>query len=446
MMARDGPVMHARPHTVVCYICGREFGSASIGIHEKQCAKKWEEVEAQKPARERRSLPHRPDVHEGATREEWNEAASAVHEEQVMVHCPCGRRFKDQATMQKHQKVCNASEQAGQQMPPDRSAAASLKIKEAAAAAKDKWSPRAESGDARPAQDRRPVPQMPDVQSGAKRQQGTGVPHSAGGALSKGKPWPEHLVLISKLFNIVDVAGSGIIDEQEIEVALRAFGRVGEMMNFKVDYSFASMDTDGSGGVDPLEFEQALLPFEELFGPKKCSAVLNALIKEAEASLKAALPPIRPHASSPRTGITAHVSVPKGVKPCPNCGRNFKPDSMEIHLRSCGGAHGTSKVARSKLEGGTRKQRSALESLNLLLQVSTRDPKLAAQMRATFTKMDIDGNGTLCRNELQIVYDCVHKPAHPSVDELIAEYDANHDGKIQFSEFERLMGWVISKS
>lgn len=349
--------------------------------------------------------------------------------------------------MQKHQKICNASGQAGQQMPPDRAAAASSKIKEAAAAAKERISPRGDSGDGRPAQNRRPVPQMPDVQSGARKQQGTGVvPHRAGGAPSKGKPWPEHLVLISKLFNLVDVAGSGIIDEKEIEVALRAFGRVGEMMNFKVDYSFASMDTDGSGGVDSLEFEQALLPMEELFGPKKCSAVLNALIKEAEASLKAALPPIRTHASSPRSGITAHASVPKGVKPCPNCGRNFKPDSMEVHLRSCGGAHGTSKVARSKLEGGTRKERSALESLKLLLQVSMRDPKLSAQMRATFTKMDIDGNGTLCRNELQIVYDCVHQPVHPSVDELIAEYDANHDGKIQFSEFERLMCWVISKS
>lgn len=33
-----------RPSTVVCYICGRDYGSASIKIHEKQCAKKkWEE-------------------------------------------------------------------------------------------------------------------------------------------------------------------------------------------------------------------------------------------------------------------------------------------------------------------------------------------------------------------------------------------------------------------
>jgi hypothetical protein len=31
------------PKTVVCYICGREFTNASLGIHEPQClkVKKW---------------------------------------------------------------------------------------------------------------------------------------------------------------------------------------------------------------------------------------------------------------------------------------------------------------------------------------------------------------------------------------------------------------------
>ncbi|KXJ22707.1 zinc finger protein 474 [Exaiptasia diaphana] len=31
-----------KPHTVLCYICGREFGSYSINVHERQCAKRWE--------------------------------------------------------------------------------------------------------------------------------------------------------------------------------------------------------------------------------------------------------------------------------------------------------------------------------------------------------------------------------------------------------------------
>lgn len=31
-----------KPQTVLCYICGREFGSYSINVHERQCAKRWE--------------------------------------------------------------------------------------------------------------------------------------------------------------------------------------------------------------------------------------------------------------------------------------------------------------------------------------------------------------------------------------------------------------------
>ena len=31
-----------RPKALVCYICGREYGTRSLEIHVKSCAKKWE--------------------------------------------------------------------------------------------------------------------------------------------------------------------------------------------------------------------------------------------------------------------------------------------------------------------------------------------------------------------------------------------------------------------
>ena len=37
-----------KPALVVCYLCGREYGSASISIHEKQCLKRWQTKEARK--------------------------------------------------------------------------------------------------------------------------------------------------------------------------------------------------------------------------------------------------------------------------------------------------------------------------------------------------------------------------------------------------------------
>ena len=45
---------------VTCFVCGRAYGTASIGIHLKQCKARFLEEEAQKPPRERRPLPPEP--------------------------------------------------------------------------------------------------------------------------------------------------------------------------------------------------------------------------------------------------------------------------------------------------------------------------------------------------------------------------------------------------
>ncbi|KAF3425111.1 hypothetical protein E2986_07908 [Frieseomelitta varia] len=48
--------------TITCYICGKDFGSTSIAIHEPQCLKKWH-VENQKlPSGQRRKEPERPEI------------------------------------------------------------------------------------------------------------------------------------------------------------------------------------------------------------------------------------------------------------------------------------------------------------------------------------------------------------------------------------------------
>ena len=41
------------PLFVTCYLCGREYGSASISIHEKQCQKRWESESAKKAEQEK---------------------------------------------------------------------------------------------------------------------------------------------------------------------------------------------------------------------------------------------------------------------------------------------------------------------------------------------------------------------------------------------------------
>ncbi|XP_054842119.1 zinc finger protein 474 isoform X2 [Eublepharis macularius] len=51
-----------RPPTVICYICGREYGTKSISIHEPQCLKKWHIENDQLPKHLRRPEPKKPEM------------------------------------------------------------------------------------------------------------------------------------------------------------------------------------------------------------------------------------------------------------------------------------------------------------------------------------------------------------------------------------------------
>ena len=53
-------ISRRKPPTVVCYICGREYGTKSIAIHEPQCLKKFETENRKLPISERKPLPKKP--------------------------------------------------------------------------------------------------------------------------------------------------------------------------------------------------------------------------------------------------------------------------------------------------------------------------------------------------------------------------------------------------
>ena len=50
-----------RPKALMCYICGREYGTASLEIHLRTCKKKWDVEQEKKPIRERRPCPTAPE-------------------------------------------------------------------------------------------------------------------------------------------------------------------------------------------------------------------------------------------------------------------------------------------------------------------------------------------------------------------------------------------------
>ncbi len=99
----------------MCYICGKEFGSQSLTIHEPQCAAKFEAQQALLPEGQRRGLPQRPVLGERRmSREEMNAAAQEVYEKQVMVGCPgCGRTFSGQDRLDVHLRGCKDAQKAG---------------------------------------------------------------------------------------------------------------------------------------------------------------------------------------------------------------------------------------------------------------------------------------------------------------------------------------------
>lgn len=103
-----------RPAFRVCYLCGQQFGSASIGIHIPQCyQKKLSQWEKNAPA-QRGPKPQHPDKVNwkggpGATAEQINDAQYETFNAQL-VPCPnCGRTFlPDRLAV--HRRGCKGSD------------------------------------------------------------------------------------------------------------------------------------------------------------------------------------------------------------------------------------------------------------------------------------------------------------------------------------------------
>ena len=103
-----------RPKTIICYVCGQQFGTASIGIHVKRCIDKWEKIEALKPEKERRPVPPAPQNFDAAISgsangsyniDALNSEAFDHFNSTALVPCGCGRTFLPDS-LKRHQKTC----------------------------------------------------------------------------------------------------------------------------------------------------------------------------------------------------------------------------------------------------------------------------------------------------------------------------------------------------
>nr|XP_012233519.1 PREDICTED: uncharacterized protein LOC105678608 isoform X3 [Linepithema humile] len=105
MRPSSTPVKRGR-RTVTCYICGREFGTASFPIHEPKCMEKWERENNSLPPSQRRPRPQRPVV--GIEHNDWNAAAWEQSQEQLIPCAKCGRTFLPER-LPIHERSCKAT-------------------------------------------------------------------------------------------------------------------------------------------------------------------------------------------------------------------------------------------------------------------------------------------------------------------------------------------------
>ncbi|XP_029171625.1 uncharacterized protein LOC114940980 isoform X2 [Nylanderia fulva] len=94
------------PKTITCYICGREFGTASFPIHEPKCMEKWDRENNLLPPSQRRPRPQRPGV--GVEHSDWNAAAWEQSQEQLIPCAKCGRTFLPER-LPVHERSCKAT-------------------------------------------------------------------------------------------------------------------------------------------------------------------------------------------------------------------------------------------------------------------------------------------------------------------------------------------------
>ena len=98
----------------MCYICGREFGSQSLGIHEPQCLEKWRaEQQLLPPGQRAKQEPVRTRVLDGAAGLDAVNEAARESLLANMVGCEfCGRRFSGGDRLAVHQRSCSAEKPA----------------------------------------------------------------------------------------------------------------------------------------------------------------------------------------------------------------------------------------------------------------------------------------------------------------------------------------------
>ncbi|XP_070541833.1 zinc finger protein 474-like [Ptychodera flava] len=292
-----GAVTGFRPPSVVCYICGREFGTKSINIHEPQCMKKWHAENERLPRDKRRPPPRKPQLLPGIQGntnqdlERFNQAAYESANTQLVPCKHCARTFFTDR-IAKHEKYCK---------PPDRPGTATLSRPSSVTLAK-RSSVTVDGNISSRGQAANKVSPYPT------QSQGQATPSQQD--VSQGKV---HLGAPPAQAGVKSTTGAGTQKrtpgQKPVSVVCYICGR---------EFGTKSISIHEPQCIEKFKKQQELLP-KHLRRPlpKKPQVVGGSGSYDLEYN------------------DAAFQSMQSQYVPCENCGRTFAPDRLPIHQKGC---------------------------------------------------------------------------------------------------------------
>ncbi|RDD37460.1 Zinc finger protein 474 [Trichoplax sp. H2] len=317
---KDGAVGRG-PISVICYICGRQYGSKSIQIHQPQCIKKWEEENAKLPADQRRTLPEKPKVLQQVSRgkqlQEQNQVAFDLYQKQLVACSQCGRTFQPDR-LEVHLRSCkklnpikNAHVQPS--VPANKKSNNSSSLGKRIASGK-RLSSSLEA--------KSTVPRAPNDQ-----------PSRSETATFSRSYKPKHSLPVVK--SSTNHSKSSMQNNHPAVTAQRVTQSSSNNQRQKIPPKPKTLICYICG----REFGTSSLAIHEPQCLKKWEIENSKLPKKLRRPS-----PVKPTLESNNDGIThqhsemnrlAYKSAMDQLLPCQNCGRTFLPDRLPVHLRSC---------------------------------------------------------------------------------------------------------------
>lgn len=247
---------------------------------------------------------------------------------------------------------------------------------------------------------------------------------------------------VKKLLRDMDKNGDGQVQNIELRQMIRNHLKI-KATNAEIDDLFNSIDTDGSGQIDYKEMTEAChkLLEEANDAKEEMEAVLDDAARKKERAARyreaaAAMQLVEEEQKIVDAVLSEPVAVPTGAKASSGSGSKAKRGSSVAKLFS---------TPASALKSIAKKAASDSVSQSFVKREKaapmTRRERREQELRRAFAVFDTDGSGALDHDEIKAIFT---RPgggnpfSDAEVEALINEFDANHDGVLQFEEFSAM--------